>query len=194
MLKRFLSTIITIIGTLFILAGTVFAVEVKTADVKTTGPHWQKSQITVYVPENSKYTNTVKQAFNTWQTKTMGKLSFRYVPKSPADIEVIFCEDINSPESPIASYNIKIEGQNEITKGELQLATKGKTITKYSNTYVYTTLLHETGHILGLTHNSRKPSSIRYPEIHEGQTILKLDVMDLYYTYGWSWMDRRINK
>ena len=64
---------------------------------------------------------------------------------------------------------------------------------KYSKNLVYTTMLHEIGHALGLQESTRKQSSIMNMPISETQDILKKDIVNLYHINGWSYMDRRFN-
>ncbi len=190
MIKRILSILGLIIGFLCIFTSVALAMT-PASELRATPPHWQKSTINVYIPKDT-YAETMKRAFQKWQAVSSNKIKFNYVEKGPADIDVAFLEKV-SGDSPIASYSTNISG-NKITKAEIRIASKGKDIKKYSKNYIYTTMLHEVGHVLGLPHNERKKSSIMYTPINETQQILSLDVLKLYHTNGWSWKNERIQK
>ena len=155
-------------------------------------PHWQKSPISVYIPTDDAKSITMKHAFERWQRDSFGKLKFSFVSKTPADIEVAFTEKVDGSDGPIGAYNLTIRGE-EIRKAEIQIATKSPNIKKYSKDYIFTVMLHEVGHALGLEDSNRKASSIMYMPVSETQDILKLDMRKLYKVNNWTWMDRRIN-
>lgn len=154
-------------------------------------PHWQKSPIDVYIPQNSRKTS-MQHAFERWQSKSYGKLKFNFVNNGPADIDVVFTDKVDGSDTPIASYKVTIQGQ-EIIKAEIQIASQGEAIKKYSNDYVFTTMLHEVGHALGLSDTNRKQSSIMYMPLDEKQELMKIDMMKLYNLNNWSYLDRRSN-
>lgn len=161
--------------------------------VTSKSPHWKKTPINVYIPQNEFGSVSMQHAFQRWQKVTSGKANFKFVDKEDqADIKVLFTDKVTGSDSPIANYNITIKGL-EIQKAEIQIATKSPNIKKYSNDYIFTTMLHEVGHALGLSENSRKPSSIMYMPVNEEQDILKTDIRKLYSISEWSWSDRRIN-
>ena len=191
MLKRGLFGLSVIFG-LSCMFGLSAIASAPTATVKTSSPHWQKNPINVYIPKNDPYSATIRNAFQRWQSASSNKISFRFVEKGPADIDIVFNENANG-DTPISSYSTS-SSDNKITKAEIRVATKGSEIKKYSKNYVSTAMVHEVGHVLGLSHADRKQSSIMYPIIHESQQIMKIDIMKLYHVNEWSWMDRRISK
>ena len=154
-----------------------------------TGPHWTKSPINVYIPNDVKATS-MKHAFLKWQNSSYGKLKFNFVQKGPADIDVVFVEKVSGFDGPIGEYKITIKN-GFINKAEIKIATKNKN--NYSNNLVYTTMLHEIGHALGLPDYERKRTSIMHMPINESQDILKLDIMNLYKLNNWTWMDRNLS-
>lgn len=158
------------------------------AETKTY-PHWTKSPITVYIPKDEK-AQTMRHAFEKWQSMSAGKLKFQFVAKGPADIDVAFVEKVDGSDGPLGSNKITIK-KGMITKAEIRMATKGNK--KYSNDLVYTTMLHEIGHVLGLQESTRKGSSIMNMPVNENQDILKKDISNLYHVNGWSYMNRRFN-
>lgn len=154
-----------------------------------TGPHWNKSPINVYIPNDAKAI-TMKHAFQKWQNSSYGKLKFNFVQKGPADIDVVFVEKVTGADGPIGEYKINIKN-GFIDKAEIKIATRSKN--KDSNDLIYTTMLHEVGHALGLPDYDRKRTSIMHMPISESQDILKLDIMNLYKLNNWTWMDRNLS-
>lgn len=189
-LERGMIMIKKILGTIFIIFLFMFGISTSTqASTTTIAPHWQKSKITVYIPQDEKAAS-MKRAFSKWQNAIGGKLTFEYVNKGPADIDVVFSEKVNGADGPIGSYTVSIQGQN-ITKAEIHIASKSPNFKKYSNNLVFTTMLHEVGHALGLPDTNRKKSGIMFMPVTEEQDITKLDIRKLYMLNGWSYMDRR---
>lgn len=155
----------------------------------SSAPHWDKTTINVYIPKDSKY-NSVRSAFGYWQSVSSGKLHFNFVNKGPADIDVVFLEKVSGIDGPLGECVVK-QKDNKIIKAEIKLATKNSKINKYSNDYVYTTIVHEVGHALGLPDISGKPTSIMHTPITESQDIKKMDIKNLFMLYDWSLLDRR---
>ena len=52
---------------------------------------------------------------------------------------------------------------------------------------VYTSMLHEIGHAIGIADHSKNPKNIMYPVIDVKREITKYDLGELYRTYGWKW-------
>lgn len=100
------------------------------------------------------------------------KIKFYISRKGPANIDVVFTEAVDGEDGPIGSYNVTIQN-GLIKKAEIKMATKSKNISKYSNSYIYTTMLHEVGHALGLSDTNRKGSSIMFMPVTEQQDLLK---------------------
>ncbi len=184
MIKKALFGIIAIIITFLGLSA--FASTTSTA----TFPHWQKSPINVYIPKDEK-ADTMRRAFSKWQGESGGNLKFNFVEKGPADIDVVFTEQFSGKNGSISSNSVRTSGM-KITKAEIKIL-KGPKVKKYSNNYVYTTMLHEIGHALGMKDEPRKPTSIMYMPISEKQDIQKFDVKKFYKVNGWSFAQRNFN-
>ena len=99
----------------------------------------------------------MKHAFQKWQNSSYGKLKFNFVQKGPADIDVVFVEKVTGADGPIGEYKINIKN-GFIDKAEIKIATRSKN--KYSNDLIYTTMLHEVGHALGLPDYDRKEQAL----------------------------------
>ena len=190
MVKKLLG-IITIFVLIFASFGIAQAASTNTAAPMSV-PHWTKSPINVYIPKDEKASATMSRAFSSWQSASSNRIRFNYIqdPKK-ADIVVKFTDKTEGLETKLGGYNVTTDG-NQIKKAEITLATKSKLAKKYSNNYVYITMLHEVGHVLGMPDNSTKPTSIMYMPISEGQTIKKIDVRRLYKINGWSYADRNM--
>ncbi len=184
MLKKFIS--IFVIAFAFICT----FVQNSQAYTESTAPHWKKSPIKVYIPKDDLQT-TMQHAFSRWQSQFYGNLEFTFVEKGPADIDVVFAENAKSSSSPISSYKISTKG-DEITKAEISFTKKGKNLEKYSNDYIFTMMLQEVGHSLGLQNNTRKQICIMYVPLSENQDITRIDMMNLFKLYGWDWAKRRL--
>ncbi|MDE6138787.1 MAG: matrixin family metalloprotease [Candidatus Gastranaerophilales bacterium] len=155
-----------------------------------TFPHWQKSSIDVYIPNDEKAAS-MQRAFQKWQGESGGNLNFKFVENGPADIDVVFTEQVGGNDGPIGSYSVKIRGM-KITKAEIKILS-GSKAKKYSNNHIYTVMLHEVGHALGMQDEPRKPTSIMYMPVSEKQDIQKFDVKKLYKINGWSYAQRNFN-
>lgn len=163
--------------------------ERKTNRVSNNVPHWNKTSINVYIPKDARAAS-VRRAFEYWQSVASGKLHFNFVNKGPADIDVVFLEKVSGVDGPLGECVVNIKN-NQIEKAEIKLATKSPNINKYSNNYIYTTMVHEVGHALGLKDISGKPTSIMHTPITESQDIKKMDIKNLFMLYDWSLLDRR---
>jgi predicted Zn-dependent protease len=154
-------------------------------------PHWSKSPINVFIPKDEK-SSAMNNAFSKWQSEAGNRITFAFVqdPKK-ADIIVKFTDSTDGLESKLGGYRVTTNG-TEIKNAEITLATKSKLAKKYSNNYIYITMLHEVGHVLGMSDNSTKPTSIMYMPISEEQSIKKIDVRKLYKVNGWSYADRNM--
>lgn len=180
MIKKVLSILILAIGIIFTISNTAKAYTIDS-------PHWEKSPITVYIPTDEKAV-TMRHAFEKWKTLSQNKLNFQYTKKGPADIDVVFTDRVDGSDGPLGQYKIKIDN-GKITKGEIRIATKKKG--NYSKNLVYTTMLHEIGHVLGMQETERKKSSIMNMPVAETQDIMKRDIRELYYLYKWNYSTRR---
>lgn len=188
-MKKFLLGIVAVFLFIFAFANITNAAATNTSK-RTEVPHWQKSPINVFVPNEAK-AGSMKNAFNTWAAKSSGKIRFEYTDKKRADIIVEFTNNTEGLESKLGGYSLLTNGTT-ITNATIKIATKSKEAKKYSSNYIYTTMLHEVGHVLGLKDNPRKPTSIMYMPITEKQDIMKIDIRQLYNVNGWSYADRNM--
>ena len=170
-------------------AASIQSPPVRKADLYATYPHWKTGNITVYIPNDPK-AGGMRRAFERWQNISAGNLKFSFVSKGPANIDVVFTDNVSGSDGSISEYKLTKKG-NVINKAEIKIATKGKKAKNYSNNYIYTVMLHEIGHVLGLVDMPDKPTSIMHMPVSESQDIKKVDIRNLYNIYGWSVLDRR---
>ena len=156
-------------------------------------PHWQKKVINVYIPKDGdqKTTSILKSAFAKWQSTSAGHISFKYVDKGPADIDIVFAETASSASGPISKTSVSTSG-NAISKAEITIATGDKQYKKYSDNYISTVLLHEVGRSLGMPTTTRKETSIMYVPVSEKQKLMKIDALKFFSISQWNYSKRRI--
>ena len=190
MIKKILLGFIAIFVLVFATFNFAQAASTNTSAAKEV-PHWYKYPIKVYIPKDDKAA-AMKSAFTKWQTESSGKARFTYVQlEEKADIIVKFTDKTDGLESNFGGYKIKKEG-NQIKKGEITIATKSAAAKKASNNLISLTMQHQIGHVLGLSDNSSKPTSIMHMPITEAQSIKKIDIRKLYKVNGWSYANRNM--
>ncbi len=189
MIKRILTGLFIIFAFICTFLTTSFAAA-PTGYPKPDAPHWQKSPIVVYIPQDPK-SASMQNAFKRWQDASEQKLKFQYInDKKKADITVEFTDKVNGSDGPLGEYSLEIQGM-EITKATIKIATKSTQIKKYSKNYIFTTMMHEVGHVIGMKDSDRKRSSIMHMPVDETQDILVSDKRNLYRIYGWDWINRK---
>jgi len=171
-----------------IITGFICAFKISAQAALQEMPHWVKSPITVYIPQDT-YKQTMRHAFERWQSNSYGMLKFSFVDKGPADIDVVFTDKVDGSDGPVGTYSITIKNK-EIVKAEIQIATKGEAVKKYSKNYIFTTMVHEVGHALGLEHNPRKKTSIMYTPLDASRELIKVDIVQLFKLNNWDWREK----
>lgn len=185
MIKKAIIGLLAVFSFLAVFAATSFAVQPK----ELQRPHWDKREITVYIPRDS-HNAQMTRAFAYWQRSLFNVVKFKYVKEEPANIVVKFSNRTNDSDVKLGSYNITTSG-NTISKAEITIDTKSPEAKKVSNDYMYTTMLHEIGHVLGLQDSIRKPAGIMNIPITEEQDIKKIEVRKVFVINGWSFRERQ---
>lgn len=149
--------------------------------------HWRyPNQLKTYIPPNHKRTVMMKHAFAEWTKLTGGKFVFRYVTSpNVAQIKVYFVEKIPNADREIGLTRFYYTKSLKMAGAQIYIADKtadGRVLGKDS---VYTVMLHEIGHAMGISEHSKNPLSIMYPVENDAQEILKSDLKTLAEIYGW---------
>lgn len=178
MLKKFLIAFVIIL-TLFLTISPSFA-------VGDNGFSWDKKELTVYIPKSNSYSDMMQRAFKRWQDNSFGQLSFSFVDESDADINVTFGSETDGTDvGDIADYEITIRG-GSIVKAKINMVPDSK---KYSNDMIFTVMLHEVGHALGLA-DSKRNLGIMHTPVNEKQDLIPNDMIKLFRLNGWSYMNK----
>lgn len=172
-----------VISLLIIFAG-IFFFGLKSFAIGNYGANWNKQILKVYIQEDS-YSGMMQRAFEKWAQKCNGRLKFEYVTALPADIEVDFADKTDGTDGDIGSYTLTVKG-GYITKATITIAPNP---TQNSNNLIYTVMLHEVGHALGLRDSSRKLGIMATP-VTENQDIINTDVLRLFHLNGWTYIDK----
>lgn len=150
------------------------------------GLKWQNpKRIKTYIPPNNKRTVMMKHAFAEWSRLTQNKVIFVYTPdKKAAQIDVQFVKSIPNADREIGlTKSMGVPPYfSHATIFIADNTTQGHTLGKDS---VYTVMLHEIGHAIGLDHTGNI-LSIMYPMEDDRQEILKMDLKALGEIYGWN--------
>ena len=145
-------------------------------------------RIRTYIPPNHSRTVMMKHGFEEWSRLTGNKIVFVYV-KNPqeADLKVFFVEKIGSickSERAIGCAVTANRNKNFLGHASIYIADKSDNGKNLSKDEVYTTMLHEIGHSIGLNH-SIHPKSAMYPTCYTYQEIQQSDLKELSKIYGW---------
>ena len=176
-MKKLIILILIVIG--FVFAGLISFAE--------QDGHWlYPNKIKAYIPPNHKRSVIMKHAFAEWTRLTNKKVLFYYVSSpAKADIRVSFVKMIPNADRQIGLTKSLILSTGKITSSEILIAEKTPDGRQLGNDAVYTVMLHEIGHAIGLIEHSDNPLSIMYATEDDRQEILKSDLKRLNGIYGW---------
>lgn len=194
-MKKIFTVIFGIIFILFVT--TNLSTATVTRKTELTAPVLGKRQgLKVYIPQKDMLTQTMKYAFMDWQKHTNNEFTFEFVgTKSTANIEVIF---MNSGMENICRngdalgctthFNARtLYGNQRIKGAKIYISAKDNKGQPMTENEVYTIMLHEIGHALGLQH-SNDIHSLMYAgtnaNMAETQEIQPEDIDALYKLYG----------
>lgn len=139
--------------------------------------------IKTYVPPKHRDTAMMKRAFAEWSRKTNNRIIFKYVStKTEADITVRFLDKINNcgeTHNAIgcarSTYFPCTQSSCRFKHVYVDIADKTPDGRKLSNKVeIYTTMLHEIGHAIGLEHNERNKYSIM--SVNPYRSVLKQEI------------------
>lgn len=145
------------------------------------------NKIKTYIPPNHKRSVMMKHAFDEWTRKTNRRVMFNYVTSpNVAQLKVSFVDKIPNADREIGLTNTYFKpSTNKITKAEILIAEKTASGRQLNNDAVYTLMLHEIGHALGIATHSNDPASVMYKYEDDKQEILQSDLKNLSNIYGW---------
>lgn len=153
------------------------------------GPNWAKTPINVYIPKDEKYSSMMERAFSKWQNMSFGQLKFNFIAEKTddtnIDIEVEFGTKTDGTDGDLGSYSLTVKG-GEIKKANIVIVPDDK---NYSQDMIFTVMLHEVGHALGLRDSKRKLGIMHSP-VDETQDIISNDIIKLFRLNGWSYMNK----
>lgn len=177
----FVKRIVIIICMILVFFGTFC-----TVSAKTVNRRWQyPTKIKTYIPQNHKRTIMMKHAFAEWSRLTNNKIVFRYVdsPKN-AQIVVLFVNVVPNADREIGLAKSSFTSSGGMLRSTIYIAEKTASGYQLGKDAVYTVMLHEIGHAIGLEH-SENSLSIMYETEDDKQEILKSDLKNLANIYGW---------
>lgn len=144
---------------------------VKQAKAQDTGEYssdfshlskWYKMPIKIWV-QPCQYTTTANKAVYEWQYKTSSLIRFTPVQERDAQIKIYFVDKITGPVSSdnIGLTNLHYVGDRN-TSAKIQILKRTPSNQLCSNAQVYSVILHEIGHALGMMGHSKSNNDIMY--------------------------------
>ena len=189
--------IFSIFCSIFILfMGTVsFAATAKLSDKNV---RWKNPKcIKTYIPQNHRHTPMMKRAFAEWSRKTNNRIVFKYVnTQTGADIVVRYVKNISDCGESNNAIGCAKSSYSSCTKTACQFRFVYIDIADQTNggrdltpkVEIYTTMLHEIGHAIGLGHNDENKysimSTVPYRSVLK-QEIDRDDLNQLAEIYNW---------
>ena len=155
--------------------------------------YWEKPQnIKVYIPPH-KYSVMMKHAFEYWARVTTHRISFVFVDKKDKAQDIVYFTDKLDGDTVglMQPYHRIYTFPNGTQKIELAYIniyiaennSRGEPLTKDA---VYTIMLHEIGHSLGLDH-TQNTDSVMYPMAngYKNMEVMREDLNHLKRIYKW---------
>lgn len=150
--------------------------------------NWQNpTKIKIYIPSNPKRTVSMRHACAAWSKATQNRIVFVYVTNpNVANLVVEFVPIIpEAADREVGLTKAKFTATGKMLKAKVFIADKTPDGRVLGKDAVYTVMLHELGHAIGIGKHSENPLSIMFPYEDDRQEILKSDIKTLANIYGW---------
>lgn len=161
---------------------------VSSVNAATVQKRWANPKhLNTYIQPGLERSTMMEHAFAEWSRLTKNKVVFYYVdsPKD-ADIEVIFVDRVpGNMQNATGLTNCLYSAKHEMIHAKILIPAKSTAGRTLSRDDVYTSMLHEIGHAIGIVVHSTNPNNIMYPLIDAKREITKYDLAELYRIYGW---------
>lgn len=174
---------------IFLLLCLIFMMAFSYVQAADSQKRWEDPRhLKVYIQPGLERSEMMKHAFSEWSRLTKNKLVFYYTDsKQSANIDVVFVDKLATNfGQAIGLTDCKYYQDNNYMYHATIIipakAANGKTLTRDD---VYTSMLHEIGHAIGIVNHSTNPHNIMYPLIDAKREITKYDLGELYRIYGW---------
>ena len=171
-----------VIFVLFLLGNMAFAID---------GTWIFPKNIRTYIPQNNKDTIMMEHAFERWTKLTNGRILFKYVNnQNAAQINVEFVDKIptsvngQSFDKAIGLTKTTYTTNKKLVNATIYIAKKTQDNKELNRDEIFTTMLHEIGHAIGLNHNNNK-NSVMYPGVNVTLEIDAEDLKVLKRLYKW---------
>ncbi|MGE0201195.1 MAG: matrixin family metalloprotease [Candidatus Melainabacteria bacterium] len=133
------------------------------------------------------YLALAQQAFDEWSHKINQRLTFRFVPASgPYDVKFSWVQnpltERVSDESVPVGINVMGTWNHMIRYSDIQISLKNQSGRLFKEEALYSTMLHEIGHMIGLKEHSDNPADIMYPHA-TGTGISERDIVTFNELY-----------
>ncbi len=144
-------------------------------------------RLNTYIQPGLERTGMMKRAFAEWSRYAKNNIVFYYVDSlDSADIDVVFVETLpDVPPGVIGLTRCTYNQKNQMAHATIYIPAKRSNGMPLNRDAVYTSMLHEIGHAMGIVRHSTNPQNIMYPYIDEKREISKFDLAELYRIYGW---------
>lgn len=176
-MKKFLTLFFAVVVYVLSFAGCAYAIQ---------GKWFNPQYLKAYIQPGNKRTVQMKHAFTEWSQLTQNKFIFYFVDEpQKAQIEVNFVKSIPNADREIGLTKTSMLATGKMVHAQILIAERTAGGMSLGDDAVYTVMLHEIGHAMGILDHSKDPLSIMYPSENDDQEIAKSDIQTLAKIYSW---------